>query len=217
MLFISHRGNLAGPDLNNENKPEYVSTALEKGYSVVVDTWAIAVQEEKNTVQLVLGDLTPQYPVTLEFLQKPNIISRAKNLETFQILLDNNVHTFLDSNDTQLTSRGLIWPRVGARSLVPRAVLNIPELITNNIATVVNVNCSGMCSNFIERVKSTRSQLDEQTRKAAEEQVRLARRASVDQMEAIPEVEEQKQTDPPEPSTSEESTDGGSNVLILEE
>lgn len=41
MKFISYRGNLKGIDVTNENKPEYVMKAIEKGYYVMVDVWFI--------------------------------------------------------------------------------------------------------------------------------------------------------------------------------
>ena len=37
MLFISHRGNLSGPQPENENKLSYIQAALDKGFSVEVD------------------------------------------------------------------------------------------------------------------------------------------------------------------------------------
>ena len=37
MLFISHRGNLSGPQPDNENKVSYIQAAIDKGFSVEVD------------------------------------------------------------------------------------------------------------------------------------------------------------------------------------
>ena len=37
MIFISHRGNLHGPQPENENKISYIQAALDKGFSVEVD------------------------------------------------------------------------------------------------------------------------------------------------------------------------------------
>ena len=39
MIFISHRGNLEGPNPERENNPDYISEALERVYSVEVDVW----------------------------------------------------------------------------------------------------------------------------------------------------------------------------------
>ena len=37
MLFISHRGNLSGPQPENENKVSYIQAALDKGFAVEVE------------------------------------------------------------------------------------------------------------------------------------------------------------------------------------
>ena len=37
MIFIAHRGNLSGPQPENENKLAYIQAALDKGFSVEVD------------------------------------------------------------------------------------------------------------------------------------------------------------------------------------
>ena len=37
MHFISHRGNLNGPDLQNENNPIYVQNAVNLGFEVEID------------------------------------------------------------------------------------------------------------------------------------------------------------------------------------
>ena len=56
MFIISHRGNLQGPDLTQENKPEYIDGALAKGFDVEVDVrflnkslfWEIFSLNKKN-------------------------------------------------------------------------------------------------------------------------------------------------------------------------
>ena len=39
MKLIAHRGNIDGPNVNEENKPEYILQAIEKGYFVEIDLW----------------------------------------------------------------------------------------------------------------------------------------------------------------------------------
>jgi hypothetical protein len=41
MILISHRGNLNGKDVDNENNPLYIDRALGKGYDVEVDVWYV--------------------------------------------------------------------------------------------------------------------------------------------------------------------------------
>ena len=37
MILISHRGNINGPNIDKENKPSYISAAIDKGYDCEVD------------------------------------------------------------------------------------------------------------------------------------------------------------------------------------
>ena len=41
MIFISHRGNLTGKNPEMENKPSYISDALNQGYHCEVDVWFV--------------------------------------------------------------------------------------------------------------------------------------------------------------------------------
>jgi hypothetical protein len=41
MIFIAHRGNLEGPNPDKENHPDYLTKALEQGFSVEVDVWVL--------------------------------------------------------------------------------------------------------------------------------------------------------------------------------
>jgi hypothetical protein len=34
MIIISHRGNIDGPDLNQENSPKYLEKAIELGFEI---------------------------------------------------------------------------------------------------------------------------------------------------------------------------------------
>ena len=161
MLFISHRGNLEGPDLSKENSVEYVGEAIDKGYHVVVDVW-ISPTENKNLVKLGLGDTHPQHSVSLGFLKQPKIIARAKTLPTFQILCDNNIHAFLDGFVTRLTTKGLVWTSPGTKTIIPRAVLNMPEILTDDPKILSNLKISGICSNNISLYRKI-LQVEEET------------------------------------------------------
>ena len=39
MFFISHRGNINGPEPKNENKIEYINEAMSKNFDVEIDLW----------------------------------------------------------------------------------------------------------------------------------------------------------------------------------
>ena len=77
MIFISHRGNLNGPNHEEENKIDYILNALNKMYEVEVDLWF------RNN-KFYLGHDEPEYEVSTDFFEK------KKNLDTckkFRMLL----------------------------------------------------------------------------------------------------------------------------------
>ena len=39
MVLISHRGNLEGKNIELENDPTYIDSAIEKGFDVEIDLW----------------------------------------------------------------------------------------------------------------------------------------------------------------------------------
>jgi hypothetical protein len=157
MLYISNRGNLAGPDLANENSVAYVNATLARGYHVAVDAWLVKNQD--GSFQPALGELQPQYPVNIEFLQNPKLIARVKDITTFQILTDSKVHCVLANTGNTLTSAGLIWTPKGSRIVTRSSVLNMPEWFTNNMKDLAPIKCAGICSNFIESISLTREAL----------------------------------------------------------
>ncbi len=67
MIIISHRGNLTGPKPDQENNPEYIDSAIERGFDVEVDVWW------ENGVWL--GHDGPEHKVSQDWLK-----SRATRL-----------------------------------------------------------------------------------------------------------------------------------------
>jgi len=103
MIFISHRGNLEGPDPKTENTEHQISYAIEQGFDVEVDVWLV-------NGELFLGHDSPLHPTSLEFLGKSSIWAHAKNFDAFVFLLENNIHCFWHENDERtLTSKGIVW------------------------------------------------------------------------------------------------------------
>ena len=67
MRLISHRGNIDGPNLNNENDPENILKVLNLGYDVEIDVWFI-------DNEFYLGHDYPKYIVNKSFLENPMIL-----------------------------------------------------------------------------------------------------------------------------------------------
>ena len=68
MKIISHRGNISGPDLKNENLPSYIDKALQQGLDVEIDL-------RKIKDKFFLGHDNSDYQVSLDWLDE-----RKKNL-----------------------------------------------------------------------------------------------------------------------------------------
>ena len=150
-LLISHRGNINGIVPEKENTVEHIEEALEKGFHVVVDVFLIG---EKH---LALGSETPQYPITIDFLTNKKIICRAKSIEALDFLVTNQAHAFYqEAENCSLTSGGLIWVSQG-KNITQRCVFAMPEWIMPDITTLKNIDCAGICSNFIEKIKNSRN------------------------------------------------------------
>jgi len=108
MIYIAHRGNTNGPDPDNENKPEYLLKAIEKGFYVETDLW---VDENEN---LFLGHDNPQYEIKIEFLIKikDRLFCHCKNIRALYFIIKNHpdIECFFHDNDKcVLTSKNRIW------------------------------------------------------------------------------------------------------------
>lgn len=105
MKIIAHRGNLDGPS-RLENHPDYIRSALQRGFEVEIDVWSI---ENK----LFLGHDEPQYEINLDFLLE--ISDRAwvhcKNLSALEELSKfKEINLFWhQEDDFVLTRTDHIW------------------------------------------------------------------------------------------------------------
>ena len=142
MIFIAHRGNIAGRNPNFENTPPYLDTALARGYDVEVDVWYI-------DGTYYLGHDGPEIETTLEYLSNDKFWCHCKNVEALQQLIRHGVHCFFhQTDDVTLTSRGILWT-FPKKTLVEGSVCVMPELgYEGNISL-----CGGICSDVVEEYK----------------------------------------------------------------
>jgi len=139
MILISHRGNLNGKDINQENHPTYIKQALDRGFNVEVDVWHI-------NESFFLGHDKALYKIELGFLENKKIWCHAKNYQSLKELQKTNAHYFWHENDKYtLTSKGFCWAYPG-EIIFENTICVLPE---TNIKKIDN--CSGICSDFIER------------------------------------------------------------------
>lgn len=104
MIRIAHRGNYAGKNESRENRVDYITEALDAGYSVEVDVHFI-----EN--QLWLGHDEPQEKIDIEFLENPLLWVHSKNLAAMFVLWPMPlVNTFWHDKDAfTVTSKGFRW------------------------------------------------------------------------------------------------------------
>ena len=147
MHFISHRGNLNGPNKNLENKPNYIQEALDKGFDVEIDVW---LNEEK----FYLGHDKPLYETDINFIGQKKIWVHAKNIEALNKLIKLEIHCFWhQSDDVVLTSKGYLWTFPG-KLLTSNSIEVLPEINTKIIKNIKVSDCAGICSDYIENIKT---------------------------------------------------------------
>ena len=136
---ISHRGNIEGPDLENENKPKNILKVIKKGFDVEVDVWFI-----KD--RLYLGHDEPQHEVNLKFLQNNKLWCHAKNILALQYMLLHNVHCFWhQTDDFTITSKGYLWTYPG-KNLTNQSICVMPERADYSHSEILK--CSGVCTDY---------------------------------------------------------------------
>src|SRR5882757_9187479 len=93
MFYIAHRGNTHGIDNSQENNPNYIKLALDKGFDVEIDVWY-----ENN--KWFLGHDVPQYEIKYSYLHNNKFWCHAKNLAALELMLnDEQIHCFWHEND----------------------------------------------------------------------------------------------------------------------
>lgn len=142
MIYISHRGNLLGPNHERENSPSYLIEAVEKGFQVEVDVRVI-------DNRIFLGHDFPQYEVDIDFLKNPYFYLHAKNLGALQLLTENYMRCFWHQTDNYtLTSEGLIWSFPN-QPLSKNSIAVMPE----QCPEVNWSEAAGVCSDYVAELK----------------------------------------------------------------
>jgi hypothetical protein len=143
MKFISHRGNIDGPNKDKENHPSYIKNALKIGYEAEIDVWYI-------DNKWYLGHDEPQHEVKYDFLTLNGLWIHAKNGDAFfHLLQDLKRNVFWHTNeDWILTSKKYIWTFPN-KLLYINSICVLPELGYQG-----DINkCYGICSDYIEKYR----------------------------------------------------------------
>ena len=144
MILISHRGNISGKISNNENQPDYVNNAIQKGYDVEIDVWRIE-------GDWYLGHDTPQYKVNDSYFFNDKLWIHCKNayaLELFTNNNNNNIKYFWHSiDDYTIVSNGKVWVFPG-KQLLENSICCLPELGYFGDLTKCHAVCSDLISSY---------------------------------------------------------------------
>ena len=142
MIKIAHRGNPQGPNLLLENNPDYIDSAIKKGYDVEVDVWCVG-------GVLYLGHDKPDYKVSIGYLNNKKFWCHCKNIDALEMLLSNNIRCFFhESDDATLTSDNYIWTYSG-KKITTKSICVMPEKDNWNIPSAA----AGVCSDYVSKIK----------------------------------------------------------------
>lgn len=149
MKFISHRGNLTGPNLERENSPDYILEALNKNYDVEIDVRII-------NDKIYLGHDHPQYEININFLlnNTSKLWCHCKNVEAMTLLHNNNLHCFSHDKDPFVfTNQGIIWAYPSVTHIT-NAISVLPEWYTDKLNPYTEFKNDekhlGLCSDYVE-------------------------------------------------------------------
>lgn len=150
-LLIAHRGLVNGANVEIENHPQQIDSALSKGFDAEVDIW--------YTIDggFMLGHDAPTYPVSLQWLRDraDKLWLHAKNLDALH-LLDSQFNKFWHESDQHtLTSKGYIWTYPGVKTSASNGIVVMPESANISIKEVTQINCYGICSDYVEEIKES--------------------------------------------------------------
>lgn len=141
--IIAHRGNIAGPQKQLENNPEYLLQAVKHGFEVEVDVWVI-------DNQYYLGHDNPQYITDKSFLLSLPAWCHAKNNEAMEKMHRDGLHYFWHQHDNYtLTSKGIPWCYPGYFNKYGISVLPAKTHLNNSTF----VGC-GICTDYCLFYKS---------------------------------------------------------------
>lgn len=148
MKLISHRGNINGKNIEMENHPSFIDTALNFSYDVEIDIWYI-------DGKLWLGHDEPQYEISLEWLELRSLslwihckdMNSLSYFNEYSNTKSNQFNYFSHDMDIGvLTSHNYIW----STHLYDRGILVLPEVFNREPfgGTI------GICSDVIQRYKN---------------------------------------------------------------
>jgi hypothetical protein len=126
MKIISHRGNLTGPNPEQENRPGYIEAAIAAGFEVEIDLWG-------RGGALAFGHDQPQFDIGHWWIEKRagDLWIHCKDFKAEHFCIwANAVHWFTHKGMPRITtSTGETWHYPGATLQGPRPIACLPETV----------------------------------------------------------------------------------------
>jgi glycerophosphoryl diester phosphodiesterase len=140
MIIISHRGNLNGPDLENENTTKSIDLALKKSFDVEIDVWFI-------DGKIFLGHDQPIFGISMEYLldRQQHLWLHLKNFKAADFFFQKtDFNYFAHEHDPYvITSKGFIWSFPGKCDAEKKIVL-MPEWEVGDVL----MGATGVCTDY---------------------------------------------------------------------
>lgn len=152
MMYIAHRANICGKNINTENTKKQIVKCFNLNLLVEIDLWHI-------NNQFFLGHDEPIHKINTDFLLKNKhlLLCHAKNESALFEMIQNKLHCFWhEEDDYTITSQGLIWAYPGSK-INKNTIAVMPEISTYEIKDLILAY--GICSDNIQYYqKLTRNQ-----------------------------------------------------------
>ena len=143
MIFISHRGNLNGVNVDRENSPKYIEECLKAGFHCEIDL------RIKNGSPY-LGHDTPDYLVDADWLRDSRLWIHVKDYKALVWLKENcpTAKYFCHESDKYtLVSNGMIWSHDLDNEMNSFCV--IPLLSKEAVLSYRQTGFGAVCSDYI--------------------------------------------------------------------
>ena len=144
MIFISHRGNLEGPNPDRENTIDSIENCLKNGFDVEVDIWF-------ENDSFYLGHDKPNLKLNLDLFKNDRIWFHIKNIKSLEEISKYSPSNFFwhQSDKCTLTSSKKLWLYPNHYINSPDAIFVLPELSENKLECK-KYKCYGICTDFIK-------------------------------------------------------------------
>ena len=149
MFFISHRGNIAGRNIERENSPDYIDEAIDSGFDVEIDIRIMLGLTPPGDIYL--GHDRPDHEVNLQWLddRKDRLWLHSKNIDALNWFSKSSLKWNVfwhQTDDYTLTRNGNVWVYPG-RYLPLGSICVMPELTMHSDSLLSQ--CGGICSDNI--------------------------------------------------------------------